>query len=388
MRLPSSEGLRDLIAWEPRHGVLSVYLEIDPGDRGGGWRVELRDQLDAIKVAARGDERERRAAIEATVERIAERFGGDAPPSGRMQIGFLEVSMKPGRVGREEWFAAQYPVERTRVVHAPRPHLRTLAEILDGGRPRAVAALSSERVRLFQWRLGTIEELAVDDLEIFSLDWRERKGPQARDPASAQGVTSAGRDQFDQRLEQNRKRFLKETGARSSRALNGEARRELLCIGEPQLAEAFIAGWDQPPSRFAIDHHDVIAEPAQAVGERVTAKLAELDAERGAELVERATGAALARNGSGALGPSQTARALARGQVEHLLIDAERELDAGQLDAEVRAEIEATSPPATGRLDEWIVEEAIRTSAAITAIRDDPAEQLAEHGGVAGLLRY
>ena len=386
MRLPSAEALRELLAWEPRHGVFSVYLEIDPGDRGGAWRIELRDQIDEATAAAKEDgDRERGKAIDATVERIAETFQPNSPPSGRMQIGFVEVSSKPGR---EEWFAAQHPVERTRVVYGPRPYVRPLAEILDGGRPRAIAALSAERVRLFEWRLGTLEELAAKELELFALDWRERKAPQMRDPASSQAVSSAGRDQYDQRLEQNRRRFLKESGSRFSREPSEEARRELLCIGDPQLCEAFMEGWEPMPNRFAVDHHDVITEPASAIAERATAKLTELETERGAELVEKATSAAFAINGAGALGPSDTARALAQGRVEHLLIDAEQEVSADRLEDQVRAELEAVKPLPAGRLDEWIVEEAIRTSASITALRDDPAERLAEHGGVGGLLRY
>jgi hypothetical protein len=389
MRLPSSEGLRELIAWEPPHGVLSVYLEIDPGDRGGGWRVELRDQLDEITAAAKdNDDRELRAAIEATITRVADHFQPQATPSGRIQIGFVEVTAKPGRDGREQWFAVQHPVVRTRVVHAPRPYLRTLAEILDGGRPRAVAALSSERVRLFEWRLGTIEAVAEHELVLLEKEWRERKAPQLRDPASGQGVGSTGRDQHDQRLDQHRKRFLKECGARASAELGEEARRELLCIGEPGLCEAFLAGWDSPPSRIAVDPHDVIAEPTQAIAERASAKFTELDAERGAELAEKVIGAASSPNGAGALGPSDTARALARGQIEHLLIDVERPVDEADLDDEVRSELEAVLPQPAGRFDEWIVEAAIRTSATITALRDEAAERLAEYGGVAGLLRY
>ena len=389
MRLPDEANLRELIGWDAGLGVVSVYLEIDPGDRGGAWQIALREPLDEIARAAReGDDRERRAAVEATVERIAGRFAPKAPPSGRMQIGFVEVSPKPGRIGREEWFSLQHPVEPTRVAYGRRPFVRPLAEILDGGRPRTVAALSTERVRVFEWRLGTIEELAERELELLALDWRERKAPQVRDPSSAQGVSSAGRDQFGQRLEQNRRRFLKESGGRSSRELSERARRELLCFGDPKLCEAFVAGWDGVPRRVAVDHHDVIAEPTHAIAERATQKLHELDLQREMELVEKATSAALARNGVGALGPSPTARALLRGQVEHLLIDADASLDTAALDADVLEELESASPRPGARLDEWMVEEAILTSAEITPVRDEPAERLAEHGGVGALLRY
>jgi hypothetical protein len=389
MRLPDEANLRELLAWDAGLGVLSVYLEIDPGERGGAWRIALRDQLDEIVHGSRErDDRDRRAPLEATVEHIRERFDTEAPPSGRLQIGFVEVSPKPGRAGREEWFAAQHPVEPTRVADGRRPFLRPLMEILDGGRPRAIAALSTERVRLFEWRLGTIEELAERELELFALDWRERKAQRVRDPSIGQGVSSAGRDQFGQRLEENRKRFLKEIGLRASRELSDRSRRELLCFADPQLCEAFVAGWDRPPQRHDVDHHDLIAEPTHAIGERATQKLDELDRGRAIELAERATSAALARNGAGALGPSGTARALIRGQVEHLLIEADRTLDTAALDADVLRELEAASPRPGSRLDEWMVETAILTDAAVTTVRNDAADRLAEHAGVGALLRY
>jgi hypothetical protein len=389
MRLPDEANLRELIGWDAGLGVVSVYLEIDPGDRGGAWRIALRDQLDEIVETAREqDDRELRAALGATVEHIRDRHAPEAPPSGRVQVGFVQVTSKPGREGREEWFAAQYPVEPTRVAYGRRPFLRPLMEILDGGRPRAIAALSTERVRLFEWRLGTVEEVSEGELELFALDWRERKAPRSRDPASGQGVSSAGRDQFGQRMDVNRKRFLKEIGGRSSRELSAQARREVLCFGDPQLCEAFMAGWDRRPQRHAVDNHDLIAEPAHAIGERATQKLAELDLERATELAERATSAALASNGAGALGPSGTARALIRGQVEHLLIEAERILDTDALEPDVLRELESASPRPGARLDEWMVEEAILTDAAVTTLRDDAATRLADHAGVGALLRY
>lgn len=387
MRLPSAEALSGLVGWKAPHGVLSVYIEIDPGDRGGAWKIELRDQLDAAVEDADAEDRAQQIAIRATAGRIRERFEPSTPPSGRMQIGFVACTAKPAREP-EEWFAVQYPVERTRVVYGKRPNIRGLAEILDDGRPRGVVALSSERVRLFAWRHGEVTELADSELELLADEWRERKAPRMRDPASGQAVSSAGRDQHDQRLDQHRKRFLKQGAGAARAALGDAASDELLCIGEAGLCEAFMAGWDSPPRHVTFDPADVIAEPASVIAERATAKLIEADAERDAELVERALGAARATGGAGALGVAETARALARGQVERLLIDADRELPADGLDRGLRTELEAVAPLPSGGLGEWIVEEAIRTSAAITAIRAEPAERLAEHGGVGALLRY
>ena len=387
MRQPSAEALRELVEWDPPHGVLSIYLEIDPGDRGGAWKIALRDHLDAAVEAAGDLDRDRELALRATAGRIRERFESANPPSGRMQIGFVACAAKHVREVSEEWFAVQFPVSQTRVSYGERPSVRGLAETVDDGRARGVVAISSERVRLFEWRFGEVAELAERELDVIKPDWRERKAPRMRDPASGQAVSSAGRDQHDQRLDEHRRRFLKEAARTAQSALSGDAARELLCIGEPGLCEDFLASWDSRP-RVSVDPADVIAEPAAVIAERASEKIGEADLERDSELVERALGAAQAPGGSGALGLPETARALARGQVERLLTCADRDLPADGIDEGLRAELEAMSAPPASGLDEWLVEEAIRTSATITAIRDTPAERLAERGGVGALLRY
>jgi hypothetical protein len=387
MRLPSADALKELVGWEAPLGVLSLYVEYDPGDRGGGWQIALKDALDEAVETADGGDRDRHLALRATAGRIRERFESAPTPSGRMQIGFVACASKHTREVPEEWFSVQYPVERTRVTYGERPNVRGLAEILDDGRPRGVVALSSERVRLFEWRLGEFEELAERELALYLDEWRERKAPQMRDPASGHAVSSAGKDQHDQRLEQHRKRFLKGSAATARDAISDDAADELVCIGEPGICEGFLSGWEPRPSRVTIDPADVIAEPAAVIAERATAKLVEADAERDAELVDRALDAARA-GGNGAVGLQETTQALARAQVERLLIDADRDLPSDGIAPALREELEAVNPLPSDRLDQWIVEEAIRTSAAITAIRAEPAQKLAEYDGIAALLRY
>ena len=73
---------------------------------------------------------------------------------------------------------------------------------------RGVALLSSERVRLLRCAEGALEELEDWELSITSLDWRERKSQSTNNPARAQGVSSSGHDQFGERLDHNRQRFL------------------------------------------------------------------------------------------------------------------------------------------------------------------------------------
>ena len=87
-----------------------------------------------------------------------------------------------------------------------------LLDLCGHGAGRAVALLSSERVRLLRCAEGALEELEDWELSITSLDWRERKSQSTNNPARAQGVSSSGHDQFGERLDHNRQRFLAECG--------------------------------------------------------------------------------------------------------------------------------------------------------------------------------
>ena len=90
MRDAERERLTRLAGWRPAHGVVSAYFGIDHGDRSGGWRVALRDGLDAL---AEPKDHDGKLALRETRDRIRERFDDDGePPPGRAQVGFVEVA--------------------------------------------------------------------------------------------------------------------------------------------------------------------------------------------------------------------------------------------------------------------------------------------------------
>src|SRR6266498_3680883 len=101
--IPDERTIDRLLDWQPEFGVLSVYVTIDPADRGEGWRVALRERLDAVLDTER-DKHGRRPALAATLQRIKDHFPDEASPSGRCQIGFCEVARKGGT---DVWMAVQ-----------------------------------------------------------------------------------------------------------------------------------------------------------------------------------------------------------------------------------------------------------------------------------------
>src|SRR4051812_27842109 len=208
LRAPDEETIRTLLDWRPDLGVISVYVAIDPADRGEPWRVELRNELDAL-IEAEEDTHGRQKALRATAQRIKGHFPDEQPPSGRFHVGFCEVSEGSGR---EIWLAAQVHRDETEGVDRNHPYLTPLLEVLDDGAPVGIVAVSSERVRLYEWALGALSDVQDWEAILFTPDWRERKSQSSADPARVQGSSSSGHDQFDQRLNANRERFLEEVG--------------------------------------------------------------------------------------------------------------------------------------------------------------------------------
>jgi hypothetical protein len=364
MTQPTLEAARELSEWRPPLGVLSVYLGFDPADRTGVWRTELRNGLDAVLEAHKEDEHHRRIALRATAKRIVERFeDGDLRPPPRGEAGFVEVAEKEGA---ERWFGTGVaPVADACVEFGPDPVVAPLLELCGRGTARGVALLSSERVRLLRCVDGALEEIEDWELSIFSLDWRERKAQSTNNPARAQGVSSSGHDQFGDRLDHNRERFLGECGGLAARALEENELEGLLVFGPAKDVEHFRSGFGSASAKLTVGGDgDLISAPKGRVREVVAEAVRRLDLERERALVERALGEA--RGGSrGAAGPREAKEALAEGRVDHLVFDA-----------------------AIGEEAESMIRAALASSSQITVVRDEVAAPLAEAEGVAAILRY
>jgi hypothetical protein len=364
MTQPTLEDARGLSEWRPPLGVLSVYLGFDPADRGGAWRTELRNGLDTVLEAQREAEHDRRVALRATAKRLMERFeDGDLRPPPRGEAGFVEVADKGGA---ERWFgASSAPAASACVEFAPEPVVAPLLALCGHNGPRGVALLSSERVRLFCFAEGALEEIDDWELSITSLDWRERKAHSPSDPARAQGVGSSGHDQFEERLDHNRQRFLAECGGLAARRLEAEGLEEAIAFGAAREIESFRSGFgsSRVPLRVG-EELDLISAPKGKLAELAAAAIERLDGERDRAVVARALEEV--KGGSrGAAGLAETKEALGEGRVDHLVFD-------GGIGEEAEALIRA----------------ALASSARVTVVRGELAAPLAEAEGVAAVLRY
>jgi hypothetical protein len=345
--------LREIAGWHPEGDVVSAYVSIEPGDRGEGWRIELKNQL-----AACGD---------GVADRILGRFAEDAPlPHGRTHVGFLEL----GGRRREVWHDFQLDAGGTWVVQASRPCLEPLVRMVDDGWPLGVVLVALESVRVLELALGEIEELDGWELEITSLDWHERKS-QSVDPASGTRTSASGRDQYGQRLEHNRERFLKEAGQLVGSRYGDREWRQIVVVGEGDRPKLLAKGLGHLSGRVHEVHQDLIRAGAGEVLNRVNEELVHLNRAREEQLVARIEEAIGASPGA-ALGPDEVLTALEEARAYHVVFDATREWE------------RRDGMP----ISELMIERALATGADVTPAEGLAAAALEQRDGAAALLRY
>ncbi|HZO06954.1 MAG TPA: VLRF1 family aeRF1-type release factor [Solirubrobacterales bacterium] len=361
MRDPLTEA-RDLAGWEPSLGVVSVYLGFDPGDRGGAWRTDLRNGLDQLLERAKEADHERRVALRATAQRLLSRFeDGELRPPPHGEAGFVEVAESKGE---ERWWPTSLaPAAGDCVQLGGRAAVAPLVDLRCRERECGVVLLSSERVRLLRLGGGELSELEEWELSITSLDWRERKASSGPNPTH--GVSSSGHDQFHERLEHNRRRFLAECAGLVGARLHEHDLDHALAFGLAHEQEEFASGFHAPGIVLEQGARaDLISTPTGQLADHVLGAAEEAARSRDRALVERVLEAARG-GGRGAAGRQDVGEALAEGRVEQLVLDA-----------------------AIGAPAEDLVRGALGGHAKVALVRGETAEPLASAEGAAALLRY
>jgi peptide subunit release factor 1 (eRF1) len=381
---PTFSDARKLVEWRPARGVISVYLGFDPADRGGAWRTELRNALAQVRQAKSEADHQARVALKATIERIEERFANHDRSLPRGEVGFVEVSDDGG--AEHWWIPFMAPEVEVCACIAERPVLSPFLYLSEHGCPRGVALLSAERVRLFEWAPGHLEELDASELELYTGDWRERKAVAVSDTARGQAVSAAGRDRFDDRLADNRDRFLVEVGQRASRLAVERGWQQVDVFGAADHVRSFRQGASGPslaPIEVAGEVDLISVADDGKLEARIEEGARRLAVERDRSLIEHALEEARGGN-RGTAGPQETLAALDEGRVSHLVADAAHAVTACSGPV-----IAAEKAPWNGGVKlEPLVGRALASSAKISTVVEEAAEMLAPVDGVAALLRY
>lgn len=375
------------------HGVLSVYVDADPRDRAAGrpaWVVAVENGLDDVRerVKAEGD-RARRTAVFERLESLEPELAAllDSRTSGRGRVLFATVG--GGRVHR---VSLQMPLE-TRVSLGEIADLTPLMVALDRGRAAGLAVVSRAGAQVLEQLLGAVEEVATFSLEPDTSEWRELKGPAAANPALAQHGAPQ-HDLFERRLEEHRGRLLEEAASRLAHVASRRSWDRVVVAGDARLAHAVATELARDGRDIAIVDRTLHALSPAALGDALAPELEAMNARREARLAVRARDAALSGN-AGAVGLADVLTALNDGRAGHLLFD-ERRRYAGARARDGRLLPEGIEPPGLAAaelvpersLASRMVERALAIDARVTPLSGASADTLAEHEGIAALLRW
>lgn len=385
--------IRDLIDLHDPIGVLSLYVGITPeraAEPKPGWSIDVKNQLRDLRQRVKDEApHDHWVALSRRIDALdgdLERFL-DASRHGRGRALFAPVSED-----RVETVSIQLPF-RDRVIFASTPYVRPLVAAVDEGRPAGVAVVHKRGVRVLEWELGEARELAEEEFTIGGRDWRKKSGPAPAQPLDTrQGGQK--RDQFEDRVDENRLRFIREEARSVAELANSRAWDRLIVAGDPRLTKPF-ADQLNPVGSEQLQATDLSWEDAapNVVAEQAWDVLKDLQRERQLALVEVARNRAFA-GGNGAIGVEDVLASLNEGRVARFVFGVGVRLsgyraDDGMLYAQDRG---AAGRPGDlvpePHLIERMIARVVHTGGTATPVDAEAAQLLTEHDGVAALLRW
>ncbi|MCC5949194.1 MAG: hypothetical protein JJT89_12130 [Nitriliruptoraceae bacterium] len=384
--------IRDLIGFTDEHGVLSFYAGNTPAqaaERQPTAPIEIRNQLKALRARLNGSDdgmvravEKRLDALDGALEELT-----DARSPGRGRALFVGVDS-----GEQQFVNLQIPF-RERVVHRDAAYVRPLVAALDEGREAGILVVSHAGARLLTWSLGTARDERRWEFEIPEQVLSDEKaGPSGNSESGMRGRQH--REHLDDRIDEHRRRFLRDVIEDVGTELEGQGRDRLVVAATPKIRDEVVPMAESLKVRVLIaDRAFEDAAPHEiADGVWDLLRSVHLDRERAlaTSVTERALG-----GGAGALGLRHVCDALNEGRVSHLLYDDRLELEGfvsaeGTLHPRVEG-VMAASDVALERepfLVERMIEAAIRSNALVTPLQEEPAAELEEHEGVGALLRW
>ena len=387
--------IRDLIDFTDEVGVLSFYVGHTPSraaDPQPAAPIEIRNQIKALRAKLADAERSVAQAVESRLGAVDGQLEAlfDPKASGQGRALFVGVAS-----GKEASLHVQVPF-RERVIFDANAYVRPLVAALDEGRPAGILVVSRHGTRLLRWSHAGVEVVDestfVPDDQVFA---EEKAGPAMANPSNPQHA-HVDRDQFEDRLDENRARHLKEVVAETAQQADTENWDRLVVSGPPKLRDDIAGQLEAAAGSSRVLRAEQAWEDATPpqISAAVWPLLRSVHLDRERELVEAARHRAFS-GGPGAVGLRNVCAALNEGRVSHLLYDVTLELEGyvseeGTLHPRVEGVV-AQSDVALRRdrlFVERMLEKTISTSAAVTAVSDELAEPLREHEGVAALLRW
>lgn len=377
-------------------GVLTVTAGFVPGtaEDQDATRIDLQNQLrDAQARLDEQDRNERARALDKLVSQLGDDLDGVLSPrqSGRGRVLVATLSD-----GERRHVNVQVPFEN-RVVVDNRAFVRPLVAAIDEGRPAGIVVGARNHARVLEWSLSATRELATLDFELGDAQLADvRGGPVPPNPARGQQTTSH-REQFADRVDENRHRFLKDVAGTVAEMARERRWDRVVVAGSERIRDELTELLDGGNQTEVISAGDAAWEELSPgrIAQEAWPLLRNLHRSREVRLVERAVEVAHA-GGAAALGPRRVCDAANVGRIDHLLFARDAEVS-GQVaedgtlhddvhGAAAQAGLEMTREP---HLVERLVEKVLSMGGRVTRLDDDEAlGALQTHQGLASLLRW
>ena len=384
--------IRDLVDLSDAQGVLSFYAGHTPAqaaDHQPTSPIEIRNQLRTLRQRLAEEDPTVARAVEKRLEALNGPLDELMNPksSGRGRALFVGVES-----GEHHAVALQIPF-RERVVYRDGAYVRPLVAALDEGRPAGILVVSRTGTRLLRWAVGEATELEGRHFVVYDELLSHKSGPAASNPARGQQAYS-DRDGFEERIDVNRNRFLREVVEDTVSIAKQEGLDRLVVSAPPKLREPMRELATASDARVLMAEQLWEDSPPHEIAEAAWTLLRSVHLDREKELAQDAIDRALGGQ-AGALGLRHVCEAINEGRVSHLLYDDELELEGfvseqGTLHPRVEGVIAQSDLEL--RREPWFVERlletAIGTSAAVVPLSGDAARLLDDHEGVAALLRW
>ncbi len=383
-------------------GVLSVYVDLSPETRSqlaGSLDVPVRQQLDAVESRLRAeDDRDRLRALQSRLEEVRGALGRltDLTESGRGRA--LFVPLGEGETVEVE---SQLPFP-TAVDLDETAYVQPLVEAVSADPPAGVAILAKGGIRVFDHRSGETVEVLEDEFDpmVDAPSQGTKGGGFASRASGAPGggtaVMTPDKDEYARFVDDEIMRLLRRAAEQVSVLTDRHDWEWLVVAGDERLRETFVnaLGARKAPEVVRVDRHLTWQAP-QELWELVQPELGGAREARLSALVTRARDGAFTEGGHGALGLQAVLEALNEARVANLLFDPAAQLQ-GAVAPDGRLATPDEPPLGVGQADlrpeprilERMIDQAIATSADVTPVTGTAAEGLAEHDGVAAVLRW
>ena len=384
--------LRELLAvGDSRGWIVSCYQKLEPGDRAGEkYRIKLKNRLRraAERLGILGFTHAEREAVAADLDRIEAFFSHPGNLSGGRGIAVFAA--------RGLFRVVQLPyVLKSRVMVDRTPVVGELVALAEAGSRLLVVVADRRSARFFDVGLDRVTEL--DGLPALGATRPARfHGERGSAPGAARrtGFTTAfgtGEYRFHNRIREEHHRHLASVAEGVSLHLKSRA-FDGLAIGGIGVDASALLPYLAPAQRSRVLGVLRLA-PRKVSAAEIRDRALELLAEAAEHASSEAVGELVSRRGSGWVTDSvePTLRALARGQVRTLLVDADAEVSgyrcsgSGRLtESPAAARSEGDAVPVADLLDDAI-EEALRQRARVAVVLGPGARRFDR---LAAILRF